>query len=213
MTSDDDVTPEAADRRPVLPRWKKLALAVSLLLAAGGGGYWAYAAATAPAPDGPRAAESTGDEQAPAPGLLPSEGDDSGWLGLPELPGGQSGDGETPDDGGSGSAERSAGGEGEPVWAPAAFRLGFGFFVGFCMGYALRAFLRIALLGAGALLLLLFGLQYAGLIAVDWSAVEGVFTDAGSWLRANLEGLRAFVTGTLPSAAAGLGGALVGFRK
>jgi uncharacterized membrane protein (Fun14 family) len=95
----------------------------------------------------------------------------------------------------------------------AVFRLGFGFFAGFAIGYAVRAFVKASLIVVGIGLLALFGLQYAGLITVDWERVSGGFETFGSWATAQTKDFANFITGYLPSAGAGLAGAFVGLRR
>jgi len=91
-------------------------------------------------------------------------------------------------------------------WSPAIFRLGFSFFVGFVVAYALRWFLKTALLAAGFMALLLFGLQYGGLIEVKWGAIEDKYEEGSGWVSRQTESFQALVTGALPSAgAAGFG--------
>ncbi len=95
----------------------------------------------------------------------------------------------------------------------AVFRLGFGFFAGFAIGFALRTFVKITLVVVGVGLIALFGLQYAGLITVDWEQISGGFESFGSWATAQTKDFANFVTGYLPSATAGLAGVFVGFRR
>lgn len=95
----------------------------------------------------------------------------------------------------------------------AIFRLGFGFFAGFAVGYAVRTFVRLTLVAAGLAVLGLMGLQYAGIISVDWAKISGGFEDFGTWVTAQIRGFSAFVTGYLPTFGAGLAGAFVGFRR
>ena len=210
--------------KAALPAWKKLLVLISLALTLLGGGFWAYGAMAGP--DAGAASQSVAqqsggetpgegtDSNVPSTGLAPS-GDGSDWPSLPSLPGGE---GETrSDDPTSEQTSEAAGTEAsddeQALWPAALFRLGFGFFAGFCMGYALRTFFRISFVAIGLLLLMLFGLQYAGLIDVDWSAMESVFDNTVAWLRTNLAGFREFVTGQLPSTAAAIGGVFIGFKK
>jgi uncharacterized membrane protein (Fun14 family) len=93
------------------------------------------------------------------------------------------------------------------------FRLGFSFFVGFAIAYALRTFLKVSIVTIGILLLGLFGLQYAGVITVDWAAMEQHYDTVVAWLRTETETFRTFVTGYLPSSAMGVLGMVVGFRR
>ena len=94
-----------------------------------------------------------------------------------------------------------------------AFRLGFSFFAGFCIAYALRAFLKLTLLAIGLVLLLLLGLQYAGVIEVDFSAMGEHYDTAVGWLRTQVTSFHQFVTGYLPSSATAGLGLFAGFRR
>lgn len=209
-----------------LPRWKKWLLAIALVFTGVGGAFAGYNAITASG--GAHATRDSSDrpsiqaddeaERRLSQGLAPGEDSGSGWPTLPSLPGdsstGDTRDGES-EQGETAAKNRSEAGHAssDARWPGALFRLGFGFFAGFAIGYAARAFLRISILAAGLLLLGLFGLQYAGLISVDWAAMETVFDHVVNWLRTNTADFRNFITGQLPSTAAGLGGLLVGFKK
>ncbi|MHC5024720.1 MAG: FUN14 domain-containing protein [Planctomycetota bacterium] len=103
--------------------------------------------------------------------------------------------------------------EGLGAWSPAIFRFGFSFFVGFCISYALRTFLRMTIIVIGVILLVLFGLQYAGVIDVNWEAMGGHYDSIVAWLGEQTSGFGEFIRGYLPSAAMGTFGAVVGFRR
>jgi uncharacterized membrane protein (Fun14 family) len=111
------------------------------------------------------------------------------------------------------TAPTTATAEGLDLWSPAVFRLGFSFFVGFCVGYALRVFFKISLIAIGLILLALFGLQYGGVVSVNWSALQQHYGSVGRWLAAQASSFRQFVTGYLPSAGLGSFGLVTGFRK
>ena len=123
--------------------------------------------------------------------------------------------------GAQGFAPTGEGGEGAAVAgddatseiSPAIFRLGFSFFVGFAIAFAVRSFVRISLMVVGLYLLLTFGLEYAGLLEVRWGAVAEQYDSLAGWLRAETESFKAFVTGRVPAAAAGLAGLGIGFTR
>lgn len=216
---------EASEAAVGLPTWKKALVLISVLLTLLGGGFWAYGYMAGPSAGtaSRSAAEQPGSEtpgertdtSLPSTGLAPSGEGGADWSNLPRLPGGEGDTGsDDPTNGDtSGTAGTEASDDEQALWPAAMFRLGFGFFAGFCMGYALRTFFRISFVAIGLLLLMLFGLQYAGLIDVDWSAMESVFDNTVAWLRTNLSGFREFVTGQLPSTAAAIGGVFIGFKK
>lgn len=181
---------ESKTARPRMPGYKKILLAVSLALAAAGLAMHALAG-------GPSGAGSGGPDRtpvaAPAKGFLPTNHDDQ-----------PAGDDPVP-----GETQDAVPNQ----WYPQMFRLGFSFFVGFCIAYALRVFFKLAAFAAGGVLLLLFGLQYAGIITVDWSVMGGHYDSLVGWLGVQAGSMRTFVTGYLPSTATATAGLIMGFRK
>jgi len=155
------------------------------------------------------AAWITSGEKAPPPAAGTSSGTDPGLVSGFTAGGDKSATGAMSGAGDAAPAEPSA----LEAWSPAVFRLGFSFFVGFCIAYALRAFLKIALIGAGVILLALFGLQYAGVIDVDWAGMERHYDAAMNWVKAQATSFHDFVTGYLPSSASAAGGLFMGFRR
>lgn len=98
-------------------------------------------------------------------------------------------------------------------WSPALFRMGFGFFAGFCIAYTVRAFLKLCALAAGAVLLALLGLQYAEILEVDWVAIQQYYHTFAGWVAPQLDSFQEFITGFLPSSTTASLGAVVGFMK
>jgi uncharacterized membrane protein (Fun14 family) len=101
----------------------------------------------------------------------------------------------------------------ENMWSTALFRLGFSFFIGFAIAFALRAFIKLSLVAVGFFALVLFGMQYAGFIDVNWTLLGDRYESAGDWVGGQFKTFRAFITGELPSAAGVLGGLALGFRS
>ena len=66
---------------------------------------------------------------------------------------------------------------------------------------------------AGFFLLLLFGLQYLGVLEVRWDRIGDWFENVGPWLGAQTSSFRAFILGSLPSTASGAAGLVIGFRQ
>ncbi len=98
------------------------------------------------------------------------------------------------------------------VWSPAVFRVGFGFFAGFCVGYATKIFLRIVVVSTGIVLLVLLGLQYGGLIDVNWTVMGSHYDAFTEWLGRQTTTFQMFVTGHIPSSAMAILGLVVGFK-
>ena len=114
---------------------------------------------------------------------------------------------------GAAPAEVEGGEDWMNQWSPTIFRLGFSFFVGFAVAYAVRTFIKLSVVAAGFVLLLLFGLQYAGIIEVHWGRVADHYDTFGEWFSAQFKSLSAFIQGELPSAASVAAGLVLGFRR
>ncbi len=97
--------------------------------------------------------------------------------------------------------------------SPAVFRLGAGYLGGFFLGWSLRKFITLTLLGAGGLVVMLAAFQGLGWFEVNWPAVEEHLQLSLSWLHGQAGSFKTFVTGYLPSAGAGTAGLVVGFRR
>ena len=91
-------------------------------------------------------------------------------------------------------------------------RLGFSFMVGLAIGYALKVAFKIALVLGGLLLVLLFGLQYGGVIEVNWAGMEASYDSFTDWLAAYGGALKDFIADNLSSAASFTAGLLLGLR-
>ncbi len=98
-------------------------------------------------------------------------------------------------------------------WSPAIFRFGFSFFAGFCIAYALRAVLKVGLFVAGIVLIAALGLQYAGMLNIDWNSVAGRYDSVATWLQGQFGSFRDFLTGHLPSAGSAVAGMVMGFTR
>lgn len=114
---------------------------------------------------------------------------------------------------GDGAAAGDTGGSWMREWSPAIFRLGFSFFVGFAIAYALRTFVKLSLVVVGLFALLLFGLEYAGLLEIRWGAIGEKYDSIAAWASGQFESFRTFITGELPSAGAAVAGLALGFRR
>lgn len=98
-------------------------------------------------------------------------------------------------------------------WSLPLMKLGFSFVVGFCIAYAVMVFAKLAAIAGGILLLALFGLQYAGIIDVNWHTLQAQFNTIIVWLQPTGSNFRAFITGNLPSSGLAAMGVLTGLKK
>lgn len=104
--------------------------------------------------------------------------------------------------------------QGPGVWAPLLAKGGLSFFLAFCVGYALRAALKILLLAVGLASLSILGLQYAELVGeIQWERLGEFWRVGVAAARDQVDGLQAFITASLPSAASGTLGMFTGFRR
>lgn len=102
---------------------------------------------------------------------------------------------------------------GEAAYSLGFLKMGFSFFVGFSLGYALRKFLQIALFGAGVFFALMFVLSYAEFVVVQWQVIDLAFQSMVDNLGSQLTHARAFVTGALPQAGLASLGLVAGYRR
>lgn len=91
-------------------------------------------------------------------------------------------------------------------------KLGFSFMVGLAVGYALKIAFKVALVVLGLVLLGVFGLQYAGLVQVNWSGMELHYDTWANWLSANGSAFLSFVGDNLTSAGSFLAGLALGLK-
>jgi len=91
-------------------------------------------------------------------------------------------------------------------------KLGFSFIVGLAVGYALKVALKVALVVGGMSLILLFSLQYHGIIEVNWTGMESSYDGLVDWLAVYAGGLKDFMADNLPSAASFTTGLLLALR-
>ncbi len=98
-------------------------------------------------------------------------------------------------------------------WSTLFMKLGFSFVVGFAIAYAVSGFLKIALFVAGTAFLLLFGLQYIGLIEVNWQNMGGYYDNFIVWLQPHIGNFRDFISSNLPSSGSAAVGLVAGFKR
>lgn len=184
--------PEADRARPKLRGWQKVLLVLSVVLMVIGGALQVTAWV------------SGGQQTDAATPSSPGSGGSSLVSGLTT-------------DTGAGAGDDDADVEPDPtgleLYSPMIFRMGFSFFVGFAIAYALRQFVKISIIAIGILLLALFGLQYAGVIDVNWQAMNDHYDSIMAFLGSQTETFTTFVTGYLPSGASALAGMAIGFKR
>ncbi|MBM3879174.1 MAG: hypothetical protein FJ387_05575 [Verrucomicrobia bacterium] len=90
---------------------------------------------------------------------------------------------------------------------------GFGLFVGFAIGFAIRSFVRLALVLAGCYLLLLSLMAYAGWVEIHWDAMQAQFDRSVTTLGEEFTSFKAFLSGAVPASGMTALGLTFGLRK
>ena len=116
-------------------------------------------------------------------------------------------------EGGTGPAGEPSTESSASSWSPGLMRMGFSFFVGFSIGYLMRAFLRLALIGIGLWFLVNAGFAHLGFLTVNWDVMEEVFAGFAARIGDDFDQFRTVVTGRLPQAGLGTVGLIAGFKK
>jgi len=94
-----------------------------------------------------------------------------------------------------------------------AVKGGFGLFMGFAIGFAIRAFLRLAAVIVGFYFLTLTVLAYLGWVEIHWEVIETQVNGLMGNLGAQFESFKAFLTGSIPSSGAAATGLAIGLKK
>lgn len=118
------------------------------------------------------------------------------------------------EEGGSGETENADdNGVGLKDLSPTFLKGGFGMFVGFAIGFAIRAFLRLAVLIVGVYMLALTLMAYAGWVEIHWDVMGDQFDQLVENLDAQFKSFKAFLTGSIPTSGMAALGFFVGLKK
>jgi uncharacterized membrane protein (Fun14 family) len=96
---------------------------------------------------------------------------------------------------------------------PALFRLGFAFVLGVVVGLVLRAMLKLFLLLVAALILTAVGLQWAGVLDMEWTSGLAYVNRLAPWLRQEVSNTHDLLLGAIPALLSGALGLLTGFNR
>lgn len=97
--------------------------------------------------------------------------------------------------------------------SPFLVKGGFGLFIGFAIGFAMRAFFRLAVVIMGFYLLVLSMMAYVGWVEIHWNLMENQFTHLVSFLGGQFESFKTFLTGAIPASSLALAGFAIGLRR
>ncbi len=96
--------------------------------------------------------------------------------------------------------------------SPALFRFGASYIAGFIFGWICRKSIKLGMVAAGAAAAAITVAKQTGLIELDWASLQAHISQSLGWLHGELGAARHFLTGYLPSAAAGGVGIFMGAR-
>jgi uncharacterized membrane protein (Fun14 family) len=97
--------------------------------------------------------------------------------------------------------------------SPALFRFGASYIADFFFGWLCRKSIRFGVAVAGAAAAAIAVAKQTGLIELDWASLQAHISQSLAWLHGELCALKHFLTGYLPSAAAGCFGIIMGARR
>lgn len=103
--------------------------------------------------------------------------------------------------------------EGVESWSPFFVKGGFGFFVGFCVGYALRMFFKLSAVFVGLFFLGLFGLAHYDLVLINEQAFSDAYDNLVVRIGDQFESFKTFVVGSVPSTGLASLGLFTGFKR
>lgn len=107
----------------------------------------------------------------------------------------------------------TGGGAGNEPAAKGVFRLGFSFVAGFCLGSFIRATLRVAAIAFGFWLLMTMTLSYYGILTVDWSQMDSLWSRFAANVETEWASMQTFMTGSLPAAGLATAGLAIGLKR
>ncbi len=189
MQPAEDATPTTPERRSFVQwlaarsRWEKGALMVSVTAAVGGGVLSLF----------------TGDD--PTTAAIQPGGGAGSALGAQLVA-----------DAPTGEAKTLESESGEPA-SRGVFRLGFSFLAGYCSGAFVRTAMRIVAVAVGFWLVMTFALSYAGLVVVDWDAMDALWQRFAANVESEWGSFQSFMLGSLPATGLAVTGFAVGFRR
>lgn len=172
-----------------MPRWEKIVLGVATVAVVAGGVFTLISGDSSPTTTPVAGGGDGSASSALGAGLVPNQ-----------------------PTGGTGGTGQAAAAGGEPA-SKGIFRLGFSFLAGFCMGIFLRTVLKLAAIAVGFWLIMTFLLSYAGLVVVDWQAMDNLWTRFAGSVEEEWGSFQSFMLGSLPATGLAVTGLAVGFKR
>lgn len=98
-------------------------------------------------------------------------------------------------------------------WSPVFLKGGAGLFLGFCVGSAIRSFLKLGAVILGVYIVSLLMLSWMGWIEIRYPIIDAQLGNISGHFQTQFDSFKAFLSGTFPTMGAATAGFIGGIRK
>lgn len=98
-------------------------------------------------------------------------------------------------------------------WSPAFLRGGAGLFIGFCVGFAIRSFVKLGAVILGFYMLSLMMLSWMGWIEIHFPVIDAQLGNFSRHFTDQFESFKTFLAGSIPTTGVTAAGFYAGIRK
>ena len=98
-------------------------------------------------------------------------------------------------------------------WSPAFLKGGAGLFMGFCVGFAIRSFIKLGSVILGFYVLSLLMLSWLGWIEINYPEIDSQLGDLSENFKGQFESFKTFLSGAIPTTGMAAFGFFAGLKK
>lgn len=98
-------------------------------------------------------------------------------------------------------------------WSPTFLKGGAGLFMGFCVGFAIRSFIKLGSVILGFYVLSLLMLSWLGWIDINYPEIDNQLGDLSENFKGQFESFKAFLSGAIPTTGMAGFGFFAGLKK
>ena len=98
-------------------------------------------------------------------------------------------------------------------WSPVFLRGGAGLFLGFCVGFAIRSFIKLGSVFLGFYIVSLLMLSWLGWIDINYPEIDSQLGDLSARFQNQFESFKAFLAGSIPTTGVTAAGFYAGIKK